>query len=127
MLQLWLKESTRNVLVGSICKEYCQIYCPPEMFLDKDACSLEKVGIYCWGMMIYHGILLSNMKHKIIKKRLKEEIKCKKSNEEYEKFMEKLGNLPSDDNYKDIKNIEHVVSILKNVLDFDPDNRPSFK
>eukprot|EP00826_Nyctotherus_ovalis_P060415 TRINITY_DN8474_c0_g2_i1.p1 TRINITY_DN8474_c0_g2~~TRINITY_DN8474_c0_g2_i1.p1 ORF type:complete len:359 (-),score=102.48 TRINITY_DN8474_c0_g2_i1:1038-2114(-) len=92
---------------------------PPEI-ICKQSFDLEKVLVYNWGMLLYQLVARKTAEN------LEDEVNLKRSEESYTEFISSLGSMKlhgeADDNLK-----KWLVELLKQVLSFEPEERPSMK
>jgi len=115
------EERLCGVLDSVICKMLDDMiaYAPPETLLGERNYP-TKIDIYTWGMCLYQ--LVMDITHD----ELKEEMKLRQNCKTYEDFLSKIRNIRLRDKgvSKDLE--DWVKEVLLNVLNFNPQNRPTF-
>jgi len=115
------EERLDGVLDAVICKMLNEMiaYTPPEIFLGERNYP-TKIDIYTWGMCLYQLVM------DLTYDELKEKIKVRKHSKTYEDFLLEIRNMRLGDKGVD-KNLENwVKEVLLKVLNFNPQNRPTF-
>jgi len=95
-------------------------YLPPEILNRSKNYILSKIDVYCWGMTMYQ------LAAKKTTSDLNEEIeKYKLFGKNYDEFIESLDKIQLDDDINGYFS-GFFIQILKSVLDFNPEKRPTF-
>lgn len=92
------------------------VYCSPEFHRSSQEKANGRLGVYCWGMLVYQLVARRSFEE------LEQEVEeYKRKDKDYAAFLRKVKDVHADSREK-----EFLVQLLAQVLDEEPSNRPSF-